>query len=69
VDRSITISLADGGLNEIVSTVCGFGYYQYSLNGEPKEVKVTLSIKQPKGLYGDGNRCQWLFSNATLKSA
>ncbi|CAH0337479.1 hypothetical protein FVB9288_03242 [Flavobacterium sp. CECT 9288] len=33
----ITISLSDGGLNEIVSTVTGgYGNYQYSLNGEPQ---------------------------------
>lgn len=41
----ITISLADGGLNEIVATATGgFGNYQFSLNGEPQGNKNSFII-------------------------
>ena len=57
----ITISLSDGGLNEIVSTVSGgFGNYQYSLNGEP-QVSQSNFIIYKSGDYTvtvtDANGC------------
>ncbi|WP_158728170.1 T9SS type B sorting domain-containing protein [Flavobacterium sp. I-STPA6A] len=57
----IMISLSDGGLNEIVTTVSGgYGNYQYSLNGEPQGSQSNFIIYK-SGDYSvtvtDANGC------------